>query len=85
MSKLARLLDARRARVDQLIQAMGAFEQATKDENGHYSYSYLAGFYMQQLLTLAANSPEATDNLIRDLQRAVVFKQQGAKIVAESA
>lgn len=85
MSKLARLLDARRARVDQLVEAMGAFEQATKDENGHYSYSYLAGFYMQQLLTLAANSPEATDNLIRDLQRAVVFKQQGAKIVAESA
>lgn len=85
MSKLARLLDARRARVNQLVEAMGAFEQATKDENGHYSYSYLAGFYMQQLLTLAANSPEATDNLIRDLQRAVVFKQQGAKIVAESA
>lgn len=85
MSKLARLLDARRARVNQLVEAMGAFEQATKDENGHYSYSYLAGFYMQQLLTLAADSPEATDTLIRDLQRAVVFKQQGAKIVAESA
>lgn len=85
MSRLNQYLDARRARVDQLIQAMGAFEQATKDENGHYSYSYLAGFYMQQLLTLAADSPEATDTLIRDLQRAVVFKQQGAKIVAESA
>lgn len=85
MSKLARLLDARRARVNQLVEAMGAFEQATKDENGHYSYSYLAGFYMQQLLTLAADSPEATDTLIRDLQRVVVSKQQGAKIVAESA
>jgi len=40
---------------------------------------------MQQLLTLAADSQESTDTLIRDLQRAVVFKQQGAKIVAESA
>ena len=85
MSKLARLLDARRARVDQLVDAMGAFERSTKNEDGQYEYAYLAGFYMQQLLTLAADSQESTEALLRDLQRAVVFKQQGAKIVAESA
>jgi hypothetical protein len=85
MSKLARLLDARRGRVEQLVEAMGAFERSSKNDDGHYEYAYLAGFYMQQLLTLAADSQESTDTLIRDLQRAVVFKQQGAKIVAESA
>ena len=79
MSKLARLLDARRARVDQLVEAMGAFERSTKNEDGQYQYAYLAGFYMQQLLTLAADSQESTEALIRDLQKAVVFKQQGLK------
>ena len=85
MSKLARLLDARRGRVEQLVEAMGAFERSSKKDVAQYEYAYLAGFYMQQLLTLAADSQESTDTLIRDLQRAVVFKQQGAKIVAESA
>jgi hypothetical protein len=59
---------------------MGAFERSTKNEDGQYEYAYLAGFYMQQLLTLAADSQESTDTLIRDLQRAVVFKQQFAYI-----
>ena len=85
MSKLARLLDARRARVEQLCDAMRAFESANKTEDGQYEYAYLAGFYMQQLLTLAADTQDSTDTLIRDLQKAVVFKQQGAKIVTESA
>jgi hypothetical protein len=85
MSKLARLLDARRARVEQLVDAMRVFETANKTDDGQYEYAYLAGFYMQQLLTLAADSQESTEALLRDLQRAVVFKQQGAKIVAESA
>ena len=81
MSKLARLLDARRGRVEQLVEAMGAFERSSKNEDGQYEYAYLAGFYMQQLLTLAADSQESTDTLIRDLRRAVVSTQQDQNIL----
>lgn len=45
------------------------------------SYAYQAGFFESQLLTLAADSQESTDTLIRDLQRAVVSTQQDQNIL----
>ena len=70
MSRLDQYLTARRARVDRLMAALREFREAQP------SYAYQAGFFESQLLTLAADSQDSTDTLIRDLQRAVVSTQQ---------
>ena len=64
------------ARFDVLNSAMKNFEQSTKNEKGEYSYAYLAGFYMQQLLMLAADNQNSTDELIRLLNQQTVASTQ---------
>lgn len=76
MNKFAKSLGDRHARFELLHDAMKEFEQSTKDQNGQYAYSYLAGFYMSQLLMLASDKKEYTEDLIRTLQASVVKKQQ---------
>jgi len=67
---------ARSVRFEQLNSAMKAFEQSTKNEKGDYSYAYLAGFYMQQLLMLAADNQDSTEDLVRLLNRYSVANLQ---------
>jgi hypothetical protein len=75
MNRLNQYLDARRARVDRIMTALREFREVQP------SYAYQAGFFESQLLTLAADSQESTDTLIRDLQRAVVSTQQDQNIL----
>jgi hypothetical protein len=75
MNKFVKNLGDRHARFELLHDAMKEFEQSTKTENGQYNYSYLAGFYMSQLLMLAADKKESTEELIRTIN-SVAKKQQ---------
>ena len=76
MNKFAKMMGDRTARFDRLNTAMKEFEQSTKTENGQYNYSYLAGFYMQQLIMLAADNRESTEDLVKTLESVVAKKQQ---------
>ena len=76
MNKFLKNMKARSARFDALNSAMKNFEQSTKNEKGEYSYAYLAGFYMQQLLMLAADNQNSTDELIRLLNQQTVASTQ---------
>ena len=76
MNKFLKNMEARSARFDALNSAMKDFEQSTKNEKGEYSYAYLAGFYMQQLLMLAADNQNSTDELIRLLNQQTVASTQ---------
>jgi len=70
------MMGDRTARFDRLNTAMKEFEQVTKSESGEYAYSYLAGFYMQQLIMLAADNRESTEDLVKTLESIVAKKQQ---------
>ena len=70
------MMGDRSARFDRLNTAMKEFEQVTKTESGEYAYSYLAGFYMQQLIMLAADNRESTEDLVKTLESIVAKKQQ---------
>ena len=76
MNKFLKNMEARSARFDALNSAMKNFEQSTKNQKGEYSYAYLAGFYMQQLLMLAADNQNSTDELIRLLNQQTVASTQ---------
>ena len=76
MNKFAKMMGDRTARFDRLNTAMKEFEQVTKSESGEYAYSYLAGFYMQQLIMLAADNRESTEDLVKTLESIVAKKQQ---------
>ena len=76
MNKIAKIMGDRSARFDRLNTAMKEFEQVTKTESGEYAYSYLAGFYMQQLIMLAADNRESTEDLVKTLESIVAKKQQ---------
>ena len=76
MNKFAKMMGDRSAIFDRLNTAMKEFEQVTKTESGEYAYSYLAGFYMQQLIMLAADNRESTEDLVKTLESIVAKKQQ---------
>jgi len=76
MNKFVKMMGDRTARFDRLNTAMKEFEQVTKSESGEYAYSYLAGFYMQQLIMLAADNRESTEDLVKTLESIVAKKQQ---------
>jgi len=76
MNKFQKMMGDRSARFDRLNTAMKEFEQASKNESGEYAYSYLAGFYMQQLIMLAADNRESTEDLVKTLESIVAKKQQ---------
>ena len=72
MSRLAQYLDARRDRFDRLNAAVREFEKAQP------SYAYQAGFYLTNLLSLAADDKDSTEDLLRLLRKSVVNTQQSA-------
>ena len=69
MSKFVKELDARRARFEMLQEAMREFENraAEKFENG--GYAYIAGFLSSQLMSLAADRLDSTQDLINTLRK----------------
>jgi hypothetical protein len=69
MSRLIKQLDARRARFEKMQAAMKVFREATESKYGS-SYAYMAGFLESQLLSLAADRLDSTEDLIRDLNHA---------------
>lgn len=64
-TKFARELEKRRARSARIDEAIKAFA-AVKSE-----YAYQAGFFEMQLRMLAADSEDATSELVTALRRAI--------------
>ena len=72
MSRLEQYLNTRRDRFDRLLEAMKQYEAAQP------SYAAQSGFYGMQLLSLAADDNESTEDLLRMFRRAVANTQQPA-------
>lgn len=67
MSALARELEVRRARFDALQVAMTEFQRKVHDRYGGDGFAYMAGFFQSQLMSLAADRLDTTDDLIKAL------------------
>jgi len=62
MSKFARYIETRNARFDAIQAAVKEFELKKPE------YAYQSGFYISQLMSLAADRQDTTEDLIRALQ-----------------
>jgi hypothetical protein len=62
MSKFARYIETRNVRFDMIQAAIKEFEGKRPE------YAYQAGFYLSQLMSLAADRQDTTEDLIRALQ-----------------
>jgi hypothetical protein len=69
MSALIRELDARRARFEMLQQSMREYESRVSERFPDGGYAYMAGFFQSQLMSLASDRLDTTEQLIRDLNR----------------
>ena len=69
MSKLIKELDARRARFEMLQTAMREFEDKVRQKFPDGGYAYISGFLSSQLMSLAADRLDSTEQVIRDLRR----------------
>ena len=69
MSALVRELDARRARFEMLQQSMREYENRVRERFPDGGYAYMAGFLQSQLMSLAADRLDTTEELIRNLNR----------------
>jgi hypothetical protein len=69
MSNFIKELDARRARFEMLQTAMREFEDRTKEKYPEGGYAYISGFLSSQLMSLAADRLDSTEQVIRDLRR----------------
>lgn len=76
MSRIQKELAVRNARFEMLQEAMRNFREASVDRYG--SYAYLAGWLETQLLTLAADRLDSTEDLLRDLNRSTEGLQKEA-------
>ena len=76
MSKFEKYLNDRRVRFDLLNDTFKEFREAFPN------YAFQAGFFESQLMMLAADTPDATSDLIRTMNRVVANKQQ---LVTEAA
>jgi hypothetical protein len=61
MSKIAKYIEVRNARFDKIQEAVRVFESKRPE------YAYQAGFYLSQLMSIASDRPDTTDELIRAL------------------
>jgi hypothetical protein len=68
MSNFIKELDARRARFERLQIAMREFEDRTKEKYPEGGYAYISGFLSSQLMSLAADRLDSTEQVIRDLR-----------------
>ena len=62
MSKFAQYIDTRNARFESIREAVKEFETKRPE------YAYQAGFYLSQLLSIAADRQDSTEELIRNLK-----------------
>ena len=67
MSALARELEVRHARFDALQVVMTEYQRKVHDRYGGDGYAYMAGFFQSQLMSLATESADTTDDLIKSL------------------
>lgn len=79
MNKFLKELEARKVRFNELESTFKQFRDAFP------SYAFQAGFFESQLMMLAADTPDATADLIRTMNRVVANKQQLVSEFAESA
>ena len=70
MNNFTKELNDRRARVDTIITALSNFREA------YPSYAFQAGVFESQLMSLAADNKDSTNELVRLLDRIVANKQQ---------
>ena len=61
MNKIAKYIETRNARFDKIQEAVRVFESKRPE------YAYQAGFYLSQLMSIASDRPDTTDELIRNL------------------
>lgn len=67
MSPLELELQVRRARLDVLQVAMRNYEERVRERFPDGGYAYMAGFLQSQLLSLAVDRADTTDDLIKAL------------------
>ena len=68
MSALDLELQVRRARLEVLQNAMRNYEDNVRRRYSDGAYAYMAGFLVAQLLSLAADRADTTDDLIKALE-----------------
>lgn len=69
MNKFVKEMDARSARSKMIVEALREYEAALKND-GVYAYARLAGFLETNLVLLAADRLDSTENLVRNLKSA---------------
>ena len=67
MSPLELELQVRRARLDVLQVAMRNYEEQVRERYPDSAYAYMAGFLQSQLMSLAVDRADTTDDLIKAL------------------
>ena len=67
MSALERELEVRRARFEALQKAMREWEDRVTQRFDGAGYAYMAGFLTSQLMSLASDRADSTEDLIKAL------------------
>jgi hypothetical protein len=67
MSPLELELQVRRARFRVVQVAMRNYEERVRERYPDSAYAYMAGFFQSQLLSLAVDRADTTDDLIKAL------------------
>lgn len=69
MNKFLKEMEARSARSQMIYNALREYEAAVKS-NGDFPYARLAGFLEANLIPLAADRLDSTEDLVRNLKYA---------------
>jgi hypothetical protein len=67
MSKFVKEMEARSARFKMIFDALREYEAAVKSD-GEFAYARLAGFLEANLIPLAADRLDTTEDLVRNLK-----------------
>lgn len=67
MSKFVKEMEARSARSKMIFDALREYETAVKSD-GDFAYARLAGFLEANLIPLAADRLDTTEDLVRNLK-----------------
>jgi len=69
MNKFLKEMEARSARSKMIYEALREYEAAVKND-GEFAYARLAGFLEANLVPLAADRLDSTEDLVRNLKYA---------------
>jgi hypothetical protein len=70
MNKFLKEMEARSVRSKMIFEALREYESALKSD-GEYAYARLAGFLESNLIPLAADRLDSTEDLVRSLKSAI--------------